>query len=132
MPSRRRSCVIASRWDHPQGRWGVAMSHFILRVAFCIGVVAHSHGADAYELIPPYAQGELDKGRRAGPFRLICGEQGWLIAPTVGPPFFSVGVDVVAPGPDESRFDKANPAYAWWRFHRTKDQWAASTLRRLK
>ena len=59
------------------------------------------------------------------------GEVSWLVRPD-GQQFFSLGVCVVSQGASRAEFDPANPAYAAWQHYRDSNEWAHSTLTRLK
>jgi hypothetical protein len=106
-------------------------------LACWIALAALDGTASGDEEAPP-ASAVADRTQRncplpqSGPFSVQCGDRGWLLSTRAGPPFFSIGVDVVDPGPAEGEYDKANPAYASWRYYRSKDEWASATLRRLK
>lgn len=55
----------------------------------------------------------------------------WFITPD-NKPFFSVGVNVLGPGPDKKSYDPARPQYAAWRHYSDLDAWANATLTRLR
>lgn len=66
------------------------------------------------------------------PFSLRQRDQAyWLVKPN-GEPFFSLGVCCVNQGASPKQWDAANPGYAAWQQYNDSNQWAATTLARLK
>ena len=55
----------------------------------------------------------------------------WFLDPD-GRPFFSFGVNVASPGPEQSLYDDAHPQYAAWRYYGDQEKWAKATLSRLQ
>ena len=55
----------------------------------------------------------------------------WLVRPD-GRKFFSLGVCCVDMGTPTNKFTPTNPSYAAWQHYSTSNQWAKTTLKRLK
>src|SRR5687767_8656867 len=55
----------------------------------------------------------------------------WLVKPS-GEPFFQLGVCVITMGASREKFDPDNPGYAAWQQYSDSQQWAASTVKRLR
>ncbi|HAM72675.1 MAG TPA: hypothetical protein DCM86_13620, partial [Verrucomicrobiales bacterium] len=56
----------------------------------------------------------------------------WWVKPPGGPPFFSLGIDVVDPGADPGLEDPENPSYTYRHRHPTPEAWAFETQSRLR
>jgi hypothetical protein len=55
----------------------------------------------------------------------------WLVDPA-GEFFFSLGVNVIAPGQEQAADDKAKPQYAAWRHYGSTEAWADTAAKRLR
>ncbi len=66
------------------------------------------------------------------PFRLVETNSHWWLAAPSGERFISKGVAVVTRGAKREEFDPENPGYASWQHYRTDDEWADTTLARLR
>jgi hypothetical protein len=66
-----------------------------------------------------------------GFMRLVeTSDSSWFIAPT-GSKFFSLGVDCVDQGEDQSEFKASNPSYASYQYYSSPAAWESDTLARL-